>query len=235
MAILASPRTSWTGTAATRWLGTAAQTIRPRRRWLLLLGDSKTAPNPTHPEFGSNQGWQDPLIDGLARVAGGTWDYYNCGLGSQTVASYLATIAQRLSGPLASNLGTPIPMPPGDDGPAAVLINLGVNDAILGVITSQATWQANVLGIIDAVRATWATAPCYVMRWWARDHDADADLMDGWVPALLASRSNAFLGPGERVVLKGADNGATNTYDGIHMGAAGHLAVAAAWQTTLWP
>jgi lysophospholipase L1-like esterase len=234
MAIPATPTTTISGSGTSTITGAGKQTTAaPSIRWILLMGDSKTAPNPNRPDVGSDQTWAVPLVASLASVRPGTWRYYNAGVGSVTVATYLSGIAVRFSAAIDSSLGFAAPFPATGDIPAAVLINLGINDAFLGQVTSQATWQANYLAIIDYVRAKWATAPIYVMRWWARNLGTDADTMNGWIPALIALRSNCFLGPDERVFYKGADDGVTNTYDGIHQNTAGHLATAAAWMAVL--
>ena len=211
-------------------------------RWMLTLGDSKTAFHDA--QYGH---WQDTLITALSATSGGPWVYVNRGVGSQTVASYLAIMQSgaTLGAPFCAGVPVLIDsicIPPTWAPPAAVLINLGINDSFLNVITTQATWQTNYLAIIDLVRARWPTAPIYVMRWWATGFAgsgagaaADADTMDAWVPAMIALRANVYLGPDERVWLKGADNGVTNCYDGIHQNSAGIVATAAAWKAVLQP
>jgi len=192
-------------------------------RWLLLIGDSKTAINLVHPEFGSDQGWQAPLAASLAAAIPAPVTWVNYGSGSQTVATYAANL-------IAGAYADARPTTP----PAAVLLNLGVNDAV--AMPTQAAWQANYLAIVDWVRARYAVSPCYFMRWWSRNAPVGTDDTEaGWIDTLITLRTQCFLGPDERVFLKGSDNGATNTYDGTHMGTVGHLAVAAAWKAVLWP
>jgi lysophospholipase L1-like esterase len=193
---------------------------RPATRWLLLIGDSKTAVNSTHPEFGSEQGWQAPLAASFEPPR--TWANY--GSGSQTVATYAANL----------RAGAYTDVRP-EVAPDAVLLNLGVNDSLIPAsFPTQAVWQAAYLSIIDWVRVWYPTAPCYVMRWWSRNATVGHDNTEAsWIDTLITLRPLCFLGPDERVFLKGSDNGATNTYDGTHMGTAGHLAVAAAWKAVL--
>jgi len=253
MALPPTAHATWSGSGASAFSGAAPSAVAAPARWLLLVGDSKTAPNTTHPEFGSDQGWQPLLIASLAAALGGPYQYYNVGLGSQSVGSYLATISTRMASALdtgttpGATVAAPgTTMPPAGTGPAAVLLNLGVNDSLLTAITpfpafpagstDAAGWQANYLAIVDYVRTRWASSPIYCMRWWSRLATAGHDTTEaGWIDTAITLRPNCFLGPDERVVLKGSDNGATNTYDGIHMGTAGHLAVAAAWKAVLWP
>jgi lysophospholipase L1-like esterase len=193
------------------------------------------------------------LIARLSAALGGVWQFYNCGLGSQSVGSYLATIGVRLANALdtgttpgAAVAAPGTTMPAASDIPAAVLINLGVNDSLLTLLspfptfpagsTDAAGWQANYLAIIDYIRSRWANAPIYIMRWWAGTAPAGHDNTEaGWIDTLITLRPNCFLGPDERVFLKGSDNGATNTYDQIHPGSAGHIATVTAWEAVLVP
>jgi lysophospholipase L1-like esterase len=209
------------GSGTTTFVGlTRTSAIGPivQARWILMLGDSKTAFHGD--EYGH---WQDTLMASLSTSVVAV-TYQNKGIGSVTVASYTPQVAGLLVG-----------LPEGD--PVAVLINLSVNDSLVGPMPTQAAWTANYLTIIDLLRARWPRVPIYVMRWWSRLNTAptDADVAAGWIAALLGQRADLYLGPDERVFLKGADDGATMTYDGIHQNAAGMTATAAAWQAVLWP
>lgn len=112
----------------------------------------------------------------------------------------------------------------------AVLFNLGVND--FGAAT-EAGWKADVQYIAAAVHARWPQALFYLMRPWKQGHNATADTYAGWIADIVAGCSYCRSGPDERSWLKGADDGATNTTDGIHYSAAGQAAAAAQWKTTL--
>lgn len=141
--------------------------------------------------------------------------------GGETVAA----AATRVIGVLAQRPATPEPL--------YVLMNWGVNEQIAG-LPAEATWETNYYTILDAINAKWPNAKCYLMRPWAQGQDADADTMAGWIATVVTARSAfANLGPDERVWLKGADNGATNTSDGVHYSAAGQTAAVTAWLSTL--
>ncbi len=112
-----------------------------------------------------------------------------------------------------------------------VLYNLGVND--FGTAT-QGQWIADVETVADAVHAKWPSALFYIMRPWKVSNDANAATYSGWIDTIVASRSSwVKYGPDEAVWLKGADNGATNTTDGIHYSVAGEAAAVTQWKTVL--
>lgn len=120
-----------------------------------------------------------------------------------------------------------------------VLMNWGANDC--KNLPAAATWQAEVLAMIDAASAAWPGVKVYLMRPWRRDYygedvSAELDTIAGWIDAVVAARPGvAFLGPDERVWLKGADNGATMTTDGTHYSAAGQIECAAQWYALIGP
>lgn len=113
-----------------------------------------------------------------------------------------------------------------------ILINVGVND--IGV-TSQASFEASLGSLLDKIHAAWPTTRILVARVWKRGFDSQCDTMDNtWIPNVLATRGSfAAVGIDERVTIKGGDNGATNTTDGVHYSAAGNTAVALAWQSSM--
>lgn len=112
-----------------------------------------------------------------------------------------------------------------------VLFNLGANE--VGTV-AEATWEANVLYILDAFRAKWPSVEVYIARPWRRGFDADCDDIAAWIDVVVAARSFAHLGPDERVTIKAGDDGATNTWDGVHYSVpVGATAWAEAWKTTL--
>lgn len=111
-----------------------------------------------------------------------------------------------------------------------ILINLGVNDFD---IASEAQWKADMLTVTDAVVARWPAALVYLARPWKRNYNATADTYASWIADLVAARTYMRTGPDERVTIKGADDGATMTTDGIHYSAAGQAAWYPVWQTAL--
>jgi hypothetical protein len=114
-----------------------------------------------------------------------------------------------------------------------ILFNLGVNDVWEG-LPDETTWKADVLYILDAFKAVNPDMVAYVMRPWIRGRDAYCGTLADWIDDVVAARPTwVHLGPDERIWLKGADDGATMTYDGIHYSAAGNAECAAQWQTTL--
>lgn len=110
------------------------------------------------------------------------------------------------------------------------LFNIGVND--FGNV-AEAAWIANVETVADSLRGRWPALLFYIMRPWKRNFDAMADTFAGWIAQIVASRSFCKLGPDERLWLKGADDGATMTVDGVHYSAAGEAECAAQWLTVL--
>lgn len=112
----------------------------------------------------------------------------------------------------------------------AVLYNIGVND--FG-IASHAQWVADVEYVIDAIHAKWPESKVYLTKPWKRNFDATADTFAGWIDEIVAARSFVYVGDDERVWLKGSDNGATMTADGIHYTAAGQAQAAVQKQAVL--
>ncbi len=118
--------------------------------------------------------------------------------------------------------------------PNYILCNLGANDSL--ALPAEATWKANYKYILQALHTKFPNAQIYLMRAWRQGVDAACDSMSTWISALVADVDLAgycHLGPDERVFLKGADNGATYTTDGVHPNAAGHVLTATQWRTAL--
>ena len=114
--------------------------------------------------------------------------------------------------------------------PEEVMLSMGSNN----ICWAQVSLEADYTTILDALHTAWPTARLFVTRSWIRGYDACADTHATAVDAVLVGRgAYAFVGPDERVILKGADNGATNTTDGVHPSPAGSAALAADWITRL--
>jgi len=112
------------------------------------------------------------------------------------------------------------------------LITIGANN-FGGALPPQATFEADLAYTLDAIHTAWPATRLGVALPWSRTYDAQADTLATWIANVLSTRSWAFAGPDERVYLKGADDGATYTVDGVHPNAAGYALAAARWQTSM--
>jgi hypothetical protein len=139
----------------------------------------------------------------------------------------VALARTRIDADLATMLG------PASVNVTRILFNLGVTN--FAALPAQATWEADYAYLLDALHAKYPAALIYCARPWAVGYDAEADTLAGWLATVVAARSPwAQLGHDERVWLKGADNGATMTSDGVHYSyPAGFAAAAAQWMTAL--
>lgn len=175
-----------------------------------MLGDSKS--------YTGGNSWPATLTTNLntATSPTTTWAQDNDARAAQTASGEAAVLASDLAAQPANHI--------------AVLFNLGVNDFVGGV---EATWIADVQAIADACHVRWPSATFYLMRPWKRSFNATADTYAGWINTVVGSRTFCALGPDERVWLKGADDGAAMTTDGIHYSAAGEAECAAQWKTVL--
>lgn len=112
--------------------------------------------------------------------------------------------------------------------PEWALIDIGVNDIVAGV--TQATYETSLAYVLDAIHAAWPSCKPRVAYVWMRNYDAQCDTLNGWIDNVLSSRAAwAAVGHDERVWMKGADDGATMTRDGVHPSAAGQTEEAAQW------
>lgn len=178
----------------------------------MILGDSKSTTSKT---------WTTALPIALAGKTGGVVGSQNAAVAGESVATAYAGMAAKLAA-----------MP--DDGVGVnyttALLNWGVNDAP----TDETTWKTDYLDILDKVHAKAPNAKVYLMRPWMVGWDARAAVVHGWIDDLVAARPTfAHVGPDESVWLKGSDNGAANTVDGVHYSAIGNTLCAAQWQTVL--
>lgn len=145
----------------------------------------------------------------------------NLGVSGQTVSA------------ASSGIATIIAAVPATDPVTVVLLNWGVNDIRFQTLV-ESTWKAQYLTIIDAVHARWPDAHVYLALPWVTGYDAGCDTLATWIGDIQASRSSfVSIGHDERVWLKGADNGATMTSDGVHYSTAGKNECAAQWRTAM--
>lgn len=83
-------------------------------------------------------------------------------------------------------------------------------------------WKANYQAIIDTIHARWPSVLIYLTRPWRSTGGTHWDDIAGYIDDLVAANPTfVFVGDDERVWVKGADNGATMTTDGVHYSAAG--------------
>jgi lysophospholipase L1-like esterase len=116
--------------------------------------------------------------------------------------------------------------------PDFILLNIGAND--VAALPAQATWEANLATCLDAWHTKWPKAHIYITRPWRQTYDAQCNLLAGYIDNVIATRTTfAHLGVDERVFLKGSDNGATYTSDGIHPNHLGHMLAANEWRKLL--
>jgi hypothetical protein len=109
-----------------------------------------------------------------------------------------------------------------------VLANYGANDFVAG--TSEASFKADYVMVIDAILAKRADARIFIAKPWRRGYDAAALTMAGWIDDLVALYpGQVFVGHNENVWLKGADDGATMTVDGTHYSEAGQVECKNQW------
>jgi lysophospholipase L1-like esterase len=93
-------------------------------------------------------------------------------------------------------------------------IQLGEHDMV-GSTTSSIGTNATLL--VDAINAKFPSAKLYIDFPWALPADANYASAKSQLQAVIAARSSfCFAGVDQGVVLKGGDNGASETSDGIH-------------------
>lgn len=211
---LGAQTTTFSGTATSTFRGAGTSTVQSLE-WLMLLGDSKTAAKT----------WPDTLYVALGRTAPlRSWTYVNGGVAGTTVATTAAAIVATLASMPSQSSAIHL----------KVLINFGAND--VGSMLSEAVWEANYQTILDAAKAKWPSASIYLMRPWRQGFNTECDTLATRIGHLVAAHPTyVFVGPDERIWLKGSDDGATMTSDGIHYTAAGLAEAAVQWAAVLWP
>jgi lysophospholipase L1-like esterase len=181
------------------------------------LGDSRTT-------FG---GWQDLLIAGLntATNAKPSHSYRtNTEAALDWSVMTLSSNATQYLADSSSSLAYP----------NIVLIDLGEHDMVNGSPPTQTAFQNAYLSLIDAIVAKWFDAEIYLDFPWTVALDGTSYTnFKGYIQNVIAARSMCHAGVDQGVTIKGSDNGATNTSDGIHFSTAGKIAYAAAMQTAM--
>jgi lysophospholipase L1-like esterase len=217
----ATSRTAASNRAAATARGTALKLIQ-------FIGDSKTrgTGDSLPPNLMSNGfPYQTILALNTALSGGFNWQeaLSRIGVGGITVALMQASIDLWL-------IGCQQP-------PDYVVLDLGVNDVANGQgQVDPATWESNMGYIVDACHTKWPSAKVYQIQTWASSDNGQTNALDDtWKPAVIAAGRAAwcFLGPDERITLKGSDNGASETLDGTHPNRTGSTAMGAAIKTAL--
>lgn len=180
---------------------------------IIFIGDSKTvASNPNV--------WPVNLTAALntATNPSTVWGGDNVGVGATTTQYWHDNIDTVIAGQIHNHV--------------LAVINLGVNDGT--TLPAEATWEANTEYYLDALHAAYPAIQCYLMRPWKQGFDANAATLHSWIDTVVAARSTfVHTGPDEAVWLKGSDNGASETMDGVHYSSLGETLCAAQWQSTL--
>lgn len=191
---------------------------------LLSYGDSKSA---RINGDGYNQDRWQTHLEMAWRPCGPRFDIVTpTGIGDGYLARGSNTVAQMqalIDADLAATGKTP----------GYILANLGTVE-IVTVMPTEEDFTTDYGYILDAIHVKWPSAQVYVAKPWAADGDADANTIAGWIDAVLLTRSAwAHAGHDERVWAKGADNGATMMWDGIHYSTAGTVECARQWRAIL--
>lgn len=178
--------------------------------YLFAVGDSKT----------DSDDWVGLLIASLTNKTGSNW--YEIGPRFGVPGYTTAQMKTYIDNNLASVTGTA----------NNITINLGAND--MTSMPTQSAFKASLTSIIDSLRAKWSGCKIYVARPWRQGHDTDANNLATWIGEVIATYgSNVYAGIDERVVVKGSDDGASETIDGIHYSQAEEPVIAAAWTTSM--
>lgn len=167
------------------------------KKWLFTLGDSKT----------DGDTWVTLLHQELGARNGEAWGEVTPRYG---LSGYnAATLAAYVSANLSSVATTPAP--------SKICINIGANDIASDTTPDATTWKANLTAIVDALRARWPSADIYIAKPWRQGSNTAATAVAGYITTVISTYgSRVFAGPDESVWLKGSDDGATFTIDGVH-------------------
>lgn len=187
---------------------------------LFFHGDSKTVGSgDTLPPPTGYGGCPPLLIASLEATTANGW--YERPSRVATGGATVAALKASIDASLAAAIGTP----------DYVFTNMGINDS--AALPVEATWKTNYAYILDAFHAKWPSAIIKVAYVWAQGRDANCTTLNSWIAFVLSTRAWAAVGLDEQIVLKGSDDGATNTTDGIHPNRIGYTLVAAAWKASM--
>lgn len=118
------------------------------------------------------------------------------------------------------------------DAPSHILCNLGAND--VNTVIVQASFESDYGYILDAFHERFPDARIIVALVGRQSFDSQCNTLNGYIANVVGARSSfASIGPDERLLLKGSDNYATYTVDGVHPNPAGHVVMAAAWKLAI--
>lgn len=120
--------------------------------------------------------------------------------------------------------------------PEFILYNLGANEADDATLPTETAWKDNVRYIWRAIHTKWSSCPIYVARIWRQGQDADCATLNGYLDDLIAEEefeTYVYAGPDESIFLKGDDDGASNTNDGLHPNTEGYALTATQWHSAL--
>lgn len=192
----------------------------------MAVGDSKTeSPGSNGGGQGGGTDWEVLLLGLLNATGTHTWTevrgaHRRVAYGGYTMGQLLAAAPAVLDTVTAP-------------APDYILVNLGANDLTASPSpTTETDFKQAMSDLIDLLRSYYPNASIWFAKPWIRSHDSDSFTMGTWIAAVAASK-NVNVGINENVWLKGADNGVTNTYDGIHYSGAGETACAAQWKAVL--
>lgn len=187
---------------------------------IMTLGDSRT----------TQGGWQTTLLTNLNSTTHEipSWSYL---IDNTSIDTSVVVLASNITTYLTTN----------DCAltyPHWVLCDLGEHDMVgtpPGGVPDQTTFQNSYLTLIDAAHAKWPSAQFLLdFPWTVPLNGSMYTTFKGYVQNVIAARSTiCAVGVDQGVTIKGGDNGATNTSDGIHFSTAGKTAYASAMQTAM--
>lgn len=181
-------------------------------RQIAYAGDSKT---------NFNDWWQPLLLTALKTETGDIWRerYRRIAEAGWTSAALLSSINSNLSALVGS--------------PEAVLVNIGANDQSAG--TNEATYKANLTGIIDAYRSKTPSAVIYVAIPYREDVATPTSpaTMKTWITDVVTGYASANVKLGHDETVWFAGDIATYSDDGAHYNAAGSAEVVNQWMTVM--
>lgn len=175
----------------------------PPSTWMVTFGDSKT----------NREGWQQILTANLEADGHGIFAFGNAGRPNATVADSVPGTPS--TGVDSLSVDLPVDMRAHPERVSIVLMNWGVND-LDGPLT-QSTWESQYSQIVEWAHAVYPNAKIYLAYPWRRGYDSECTVLHQWIDSVIASHSAyTFAGVDEAIVIKGNDDGAAATTDGVH-------------------